>query len=1037
MNFEILKCPYCGSEGNATREGELWYCSHCGLRFTDGGAEAAYLRLKENIASVMRGEMDEAARLAREEQYYNLRSNLWEKATAKYTDSTAIVAICREIKKLEPHDFLADFYETANSASRDEVIAFINGIDTEENGFYLDLVIDFMIRSLTSEYIAPIGYLIERAYRNCDLEKLEKYQSMLEREAKRVDQGIYETAIPRDVFIAYSSKDMPRVMRLCELLEENGLSCFVAMRNLQHGRDAKENYEAELHSAIDNCRIVVFVSSENSRSFSCDAIKRELTYIKAKDMLNAPAEYANNYAALPDKYKKPRVEYRLDNKKTLAADLFMKEFFAGKDYCESAEKVLLRVIELIAETEHPDTEEEERRRRDAADRLAREDSERRMREYLDRMQAELEAERKARLEAERRAEEARRAEEKKRAEASTPTSETGAKPSPVSNSDAAVSDRRAEEAEREARAEREREAKRIEQMKLRVYYACGIKDGVLTRFNDSSGEFSELTVPEDVTEIASAAFKNNTLIKKVVLPTGVTAIKEYAFKGCTELSEIVLPDTLTVIGRGAFDGCTSLVSLSLPDGVKIEDYAFSGCKSLAEVTLSGNVTAAAHSFEGCSGRGIIEAAIAKRQGEKKRAEDANLAESKRREDEEYMRSLFRIKDGKLTEFCDRENRIEEVIVPDGVTAIGYAAFSGKKKLRRVALPESLTVIEGVAFSGCTALSEISLPESVASIGSQAFDGCASLAEIKIPDGVVEIENSAFRGCTRLTKVTLPQSLRKIAARAFERCSSLADINIPKDVYSLGDFAFMGCDKLRETSLPERLHEINRAFSFNTGLRKIEIPASAEAIAERAFEGCSGLEFVDFASGVTSIGSFAFSECRALRSVRLPDTLQRIESCAFSDCTSLAAIDIPEEVEELGECAFDGCKALKRVTLPECITAIERQTFNGCTALEKISIPYGILRIGKEAFLGCTALTGVDMFSSVSKIEESAFDGCTKLADVFIPSSVVDIGERAFRNCKGPILSERKKPLFKPKPDTFANTWCESVREGVVWGAKKK
>ena len=69
MNFEILKCPYCGSEGNATREGELWYCSHCGLRFTDGGAEAAYLRLKENIASVMRGEMDEAARLAREEQY--------------------------------------------------------------------------------------------------------------------------------------------------------------------------------------------------------------------------------------------------------------------------------------------------------------------------------------------------------------------------------------------------------------------------------------------------------------------------------------------------------------------------------------------------------------------------------------------------------------------------------------------------------------------------------------------------------------------------------------------------------------------------------------------------------------------------------------------------------------------------------------------------------------------------------------------------------------------------------------------------------
>ena len=35
MKFEVLRCPYCGSEGEARHEGDFWFCAHCGLKFTD------------------------------------------------------------------------------------------------------------------------------------------------------------------------------------------------------------------------------------------------------------------------------------------------------------------------------------------------------------------------------------------------------------------------------------------------------------------------------------------------------------------------------------------------------------------------------------------------------------------------------------------------------------------------------------------------------------------------------------------------------------------------------------------------------------------------------------------------------------------------------------------------------------------------------------------------------------------------------------------------------------------------------------------
>jgi hypothetical protein len=70
-----------------------------------------------------------------------------------------------------------------------------------------------------------------------------------------------------------------------------------------------------------------------------------------------------------------------------------------------------------------------------------------------------------------------------------------------------------------------------------------------------------------------------------------------------------------------------------------------------------------------------------------------------------------------------------VIVSDGVTSIGYYAFSCCSSLESITIPDSVTSIGHFAFSYCSSLSSVIIPDSVTSTGDGALDNCPSLAEI--------------------------------------------------------------------------------------------------------------------------------------------------------------------------------------------------------------------------------------------------------------------------------------------------------------------
>ena len=78
--------------------------------------------------------------------------------------------------------------------------------------------------------------------------------------------------------------------------------------------------------------------------------------------------------------------------------------------------------------------------------------------------------------------------------------------------------------------------------------------------------------------------------------------------------------------------------------------------------------------------------------------------------------------------------IKHVVVQDGVTSIGYCAFSGHPELLSVRLPDTVTQIGTLAFHNCAALKDLNLPDSVERIGKDAFQNCLDLKSVTVGRG---------------------------------------------------------------------------------------------------------------------------------------------------------------------------------------------------------------------------------------------------------------------------------------------------------------
>jgi hypothetical protein len=292
---------------------------------------------------------DEVRRLndeVKKEHVSNARKNLYQELSAKYINSKRVISACDKIKEYLPDDFVANFYLAANSENLDDFVNALIDITPSiaaENYPFIEGIVNFTIKSLDSRLILPLENLIDNAYYGIDDQKRVKFRDEIEAEALKIQEGLYDPTIERDIFVLYSSADMQKVLELVDFLEgHEGLSCFIARRNLQVGRHAEQDYESKIYTAMDHCKCLVYVSSPNSRKRGCDAFDIEREYQTRKDRENAPFGHKNDdYELLPLWYKKPRIEYFIEASAhpTVADKEISKVFFAGLNRSETLESV--------------------------------------------------------------------------------------------------------------------------------------------------------------------------------------------------------------------------------------------------------------------------------------------------------------------------------------------------------------------------------------------------------------------------------------------------------------------------------------------------------------------------------------------------------------------------------------------------------------------------------------------------------------------------------------------------------------------------
>ena len=219
--------------------------------------------------------------------------------------------------------------------------------------------------------------------------------------------------------------------------------------------------------------------------------------------------------------------------------------------------------------------------------------------------------------------------------------------------------------------------------------------------------------------------------------------------------------------------------------------------------------------------------------------------------------IFKIENTTLMKYFPTEGEAE-VIIPEGITKIGYGAFEHCENFKSVVIPEGVTKISYGTFSECENLKSIVIPKSVTEIGDYAFKRCKNLKSITIPESVTKIGDSAFLRCESLETIIIPEGVIEISEDAFEGCKSLKSIIISEGVTKIGNSAFSGCESLE----------------------KIIIPKSVTAIGKFAFIGCNNLKSIVISESITEIGDYAFFICENLKSVVMQGSIIEIGEYAF-------------------------------------------------------------------------------------------------------------------------------------------------------------
>lgn len=470
-----------------------------------------------------------------------------------------------------------------------------------------------------------------------------------------------------------------------------------------------------------------------------------------------------------------------------------------------------------------------------------------------------------------------------------------------------------------------------------------------------------------IVEIGEAAFslsKANVGIQNwitsITLPDTIKVIGENAFYGCSKVTAIVLPEGLETIGEAAFRYCNGLKEINIPASVTaIGERAFKQSRAAyLEAINVAEENANYMSVDGvlftkdektliCYPTGKVGAPYTMPDTVEAIANDAFKGDASIYDDsvangnkQHKLTGIVFSKNLKtIGERAFEQTSLNSVTITSSLE-VGKYAFAGCDKLETVIIGEGVTEIPECMFMGMENCKTVKLPSTLKKIGYRAFDRYGA-DTIELPEGLEVIGEEAFAN-SAFTQVTIPSTVTTLGARAFYSSDKLVSVDFAKNakLESIGEFAFNWCTALESVTLP-------------TSLKKLE---------SGCFSYCFALTGIQIPNGVKELGDCVFSGSR-LAQIVLPDSIEKMGSATFRNCvfvdeagniTGLESVTMPKNLKELGTCTFEKCEALKKVTFPEDIklTYIPEDTFYQCTAIEYIYLPAAIAETRACAFSNC-------------------------------------------------------------------------------------
>ena len=338
-----------------------------------------------------------------------------------------------------------------------------------------------------------------------------------------------------------------------------------------------------------------------------------------------------------------------------------------------------------------------------------------------------------------------------------------------------------------------------------------MEDYDITPWYENRNNIIEVVIEYGVTSIGSAAFCDCHFLTGVTIPNSVTRIGDEAFRGCNfNLTSVTIPDSVTSIGNGAFYDCDSLIDVyyggSADQWNRIE--IGNDNDSLLNADIHYNSTGADTVYMPSVAGLDVQAALQLLQDEMGLAVDVRYEPSHTVTEGCVIR--FTPIDGMLVNKGDTVIIWVSTGPETSNEPEGEAAASGDDAGANVTwdlYSDGTLVIRGTGsmdydgpppwFEYKKSITKVVIENGVTSIGYSAFTDCDGLTSVTIPDGVTAISNLAFSGCSGLTSVTIPDGVTIIGQSAFSDCGSLASVTIPDSVTAFGLGAFSDCDSLAD------------------------------------------------------------------------------------------------------------------------------------------------------------------------------------------------------------------------------------------------